>query len=307
MAIAMTKTIAIPPFKNNETLNFFDIRIMIATISNSTRSIVIQQYLQGKSRDDIARDCDLGAGTVSNIIAGWKANLDKYVVEDLRELGINLKKSAVSPAQCACGIKIISMLERLGVNDGNFENFISSIYLYCRRIDDLAPHKIASYIEDLIAFSKTVPFCQIEQHINEKKNENTKLEQYKESLEGQIQTLQKEEANSKTRLDAALYNEKTSNEEIESFINLKTELKVHGLDFAKDIPKFVQLVDSVTELGFDVKKVLSPYQDSVLLDIRHEIFNRQINDMSNAKLKLEQKYICSSKHGKPSCSKNVCL
>jgi hypothetical protein len=64
---------------------------MTFTISNVTRSIVIQQYLRGKSRDDIARDCGLGAGTVSNIIAGWKANLDQYVVEDLRELGINLK------------------------------------------------------------------------------------------------------------------------------------------------------------------------------------------------------------------------
>jgi CENP-B N-terminal DNA-binding domain len=178
---------------------------MTFTISNVTRSIVIQQYLRGKSRDDIARDCGLGAGTVSNIIAGWKANLDQYVVEDLRELGINLKKSAISPAQCARGSKIISTLERLGVNEDNFENFISSTYLQCRRIDDLAPHKIASYIEDLIAFSKTVPFSQIEQHIEEKKNENTKLEDYKRNLESQIQELQKEEANSKTRRDAALY------------------------------------------------------------------------------------------------------
>jgi hypothetical protein len=98
-------TIAILPFKNNETLYFFDTRIMNFAISNSTRSIVIQQYLQGKSRDDIARDCGLGTGTVSNIIAGWKANLDHYVVEDLRELGINLKKFAISPAQCARGLE----------------------------------------------------------------------------------------------------------------------------------------------------------------------------------------------------------
>jgi hypothetical protein len=257
-------------------------------ISNSTRSIVIQKYLQGKSRDDIARDCGLGAGTVSNIIAGWKANLDQYEVEDLRELGVNLKKSAITPAQCARGSKIISMLERLGVNEDNFENFISSIYLQCTRIDDLAPHKIASYLEDLIAFSKTVPFSQIEQHIDEKKNERTKLEDYKRDLISQIQKLQKEEASSKTRRDAALYNEKTTNEEIESFIDLKTELKIYGLDFAKDIPEFVQLVDSIKEGGFDVNKVLSPYQDSVLLDIKHKIFSRQINDVSNTILKLEQ-------------------
>jgi hypothetical protein len=60
------------------------------------------------------------------------------------------------------------------------------------------------------------------------------------------------------------------------------------LDFVKDIPKFVQLLDSIKELGFDVNKVLSPYQDSVLLDTRHKILNHQINDMSNAKLGLQQ-------------------
>jgi hypothetical protein len=261
---------------------------MTFTISNVTRSIVIQQYLRGKSRDDIARDCGLGAGTVSNIIAGWRANLDQYIVEDLRELGINLKKSAISPAQCARGSKIISTLERLGVNEDNFENFISSIYLQCRRIDDLAPHKIASYIEDLIAFSKTVPFSQIEQYIEEKKNENTKLEDYKEDLESQIQKLQKEEANSKNRLDTALYNEKTTNEEIESLIDLKTQLKIYGLNIAEDIQKFAQIVNDINKLGFDVKKVLSPYQDSVLLDTRHKMLNDQINDMSNTKLGLQQ-------------------
>ncbi len=49
-------------------------------------------------------------------------------------------------------------------------------------------NKIASYLEDLFTFSKTVPFSQIEQHIEEKKNENTELEQYKQRLESQIQT-----------------------------------------------------------------------------------------------------------------------
>ena len=43
-------------------------------------------------------------------------------------------------------------------------------------MDDLAPHKIASYIADLISFSKTVPFSQIKPYIDEKKKENTKLE-----------------------------------------------------------------------------------------------------------------------------------
>ena len=258
------------------------------TFASITRSIVIQQYLQGKSRDDIAGDCELGAGTVSNIIAAWKANLDQYVVEDLRELGVNLKKSAISPAQCARGSKLVSMLEKLGVNEDDFENFISSVYLHCRRIDDLTPDKIASYLQDLLGFSKTVPFSQIKQHIEEKKSENTNLEEYKRNLESQIRKLQKEEANSRTRRDAALYDEKTTNQEIESFIDLKTELKAYGLNIDEDIQKFVQIVNDIKELGFNINRILSSYQDLVLLDIKYKMLNDQISDMSNVKLGLEQ-------------------
>jgi transposase len=38
-------------------------------ISNDLKSLVIKEYLQGKSRDEIAQDYELAAGTVSNIIA----------------------------------------------------------------------------------------------------------------------------------------------------------------------------------------------------------------------------------------------
>jgi hypothetical protein len=90
-------------------------------IAVSAKSIVIQQYLKGKSRDDIARGCGLSAGTISNIISEWRAKLGQYVV-DLRELGINLKRSAMNPLQCARGFKIISMLETLGVDKTNLNN-----------------------------------------------------------------------------------------------------------------------------------------------------------------------------------------
>jgi citrate lyase gamma subunit len=60
-------------------------------MSDNIKSIVIEQYLQGKSRDDTSRDCGLGAGTVSNIIAAWKVNLTQYVVEDKGSLESILK------------------------------------------------------------------------------------------------------------------------------------------------------------------------------------------------------------------------
>jgi chromosome segregation ATPase len=120
------------------------------------------------------------------------------------------------------------------------------------------------------------------------KKENGDLEQYKQKLESQIQNLEKEESNSKAPRDASLYNEKIINDEIEAFSNLKTQLQKYGLDIGEDIPKFVHVVDSINELGFDINKVLTPYQNSVLLKVKYDIFDRQINEMNNEKLRLEQ-------------------
>jgi transposase len=45
---------------------------MPAPIDQAIKKQVIAQYLQGVSRDRIAADNDIGAGTVSNIIDEWK-------------------------------------------------------------------------------------------------------------------------------------------------------------------------------------------------------------------------------------------
>lgn len=132
--------------------------------------------------------------------------------------------------------KIISMLETLGVDQDQFEEFISGINMHCRKIDGLEPGKIASYLAHLLAFSKTVQFSQIQQYIDKKKKENGDLEQYKQKLESQIQNLEKEESNSKAHRDASLYNEKIINDEIEAFSNLKTQLQKYGWILVKIFP-----------------------------------------------------------------------
>jgi transposase-like protein len=45
---------------------------MPAAIDPITKQRVVAQYLQGVSRDRIAADNGIGAGTVSNIIDEWK-------------------------------------------------------------------------------------------------------------------------------------------------------------------------------------------------------------------------------------------
>lgn len=60
----------------------------------------------------------------------------------------------------------------------------------------------------------------------------------------------------KANLDTALSNEKMTTDERESFSNLKAELEKYNLEYILDIPRFVDMLDTLSSYGFDPKKVL---------------------------------------------------
>ena len=55
-------------------------------ISGATKRAVIEEYLRGKSRDQISIDLGIGTGTVSKIISEFKVGLDYPNLDELREL-----------------------------------------------------------------------------------------------------------------------------------------------------------------------------------------------------------------------------
>lgn len=65
---------------------------MTTKISNEMKDAVIRLYLQGTSKNDIARICKLGQGTVSNIIDEWKRRLGIHDAEAIRIVVVNLKR-----------------------------------------------------------------------------------------------------------------------------------------------------------------------------------------------------------------------
>ena len=67
---------------------------MPAAIDTQVKKQVINQWLSGDSRDRIAADNDIGAGTVSNIINDWKKEVEDSQYESIRELAVfSLKHS----------------------------------------------------------------------------------------------------------------------------------------------------------------------------------------------------------------------
>ena len=84
---------------------------MPAAIDTQVKKQVINQWLSGDSRDRIAADNDIGAGTVSNIINEWKKGVEDSEYDSLRELAVYSKKEGFGLNHIASSIGLIIMFK----------------------------------------------------------------------------------------------------------------------------------------------------------------------------------------------------
>jgi hypothetical protein len=69
---------------------------MPAAIDTVIKKQVVNQWLSGDSRDRIAAENDIGAGTVSKIIDEWKKGVQDSGYEFIRELWVFGKKQGIT-------------------------------------------------------------------------------------------------------------------------------------------------------------------------------------------------------------------
>ena len=62
-----------------------------------SREIVIKQWLNGRQRNTIALETGLSTGTVSSFINTWKEEVGNLAADELRELGVALRKTGTTP------------------------------------------------------------------------------------------------------------------------------------------------------------------------------------------------------------------
>ncbi|MDQ3970186.1 MAG: hypothetical protein M3227_00675, partial [Thermoproteota archaeon] len=110
-------------------------------------------------------------------------------------------------------------------------------------------------------------------------------------LEETKRTLEMEISLAKDLRDAALENERITSAEIREYSNLKAELRKYGIPI-DDLQKLVQLLYEIRQHGYDVKKVLSEYQDLLFIKENRDIVWRQIKESKDEKKNLQN--VCSS-------------
>ena len=68
---------------------------------------VIDDWLNGESRNDIAIKHNIGSSTVYNIIEEWSNGIGVQRADRLREIAIKLKKNGLTVNDCAKGLRIV--------------------------------------------------------------------------------------------------------------------------------------------------------------------------------------------------------
>lgn len=212
------------------------------------RTSIIQLHLQGMTRNDIVSTTGVSAGAVTNIIADWKARMGLPTAEDLREFAVTLKRLGISALQCAAGLRIVQIMQNLGVEEENFESFISEIYRHSIDIG-LTPEKIAINVKQIVDLADPIPISELPQYIIEKTAEKRKLEQ-------DVVRLKDEESEAKSKLQDALNEKTTSLAELQSFHDVKIELNKFGIP-PDDVPRFVRAIQGTGKLGYDVSRVVT--------------------------------------------------
>jgi hypothetical protein len=103
---------------------------MPAAIDPAIRKQVINQWLSGDSRDRIAADNGIGAGTVSNIIDDFKKGVQDFDFSSVRELAIHCKKEGVDLRDLPSALRIKNHVTQFGADEEQIEAFVVNLANY---------------------------------------------------------------------------------------------------------------------------------------------------------------------------------
>src|SRR5215204_520440 len=253
---------------------------------------VIDAWLSGESRNDIAIKHNIGSGTVYNIVQEWTNEIGNgKLANRLRELGIKLKKNGLTVSDCAKGLRMLMILKKYGIKDDENQEkvpyFLKEIYTKCQEVG-LTPQQIFDYISDILKFSTEIHISEIPKFMKKKNEEKEKLESEVQELSKKINELsdmQEEKAQEIERLSKM---EETMTKTYQTFTIARYRLKQYeiGMD---DIDQFVKCVVGISKEGYNPVKVLKKIADYESLEKEANHYRGEVNLLKTESAKLKQK------------------
>lgn len=98
-------------------------------LSARKKVAIVRQYLSGLSYDEIAVKSGVSKGTVANVVVELKAGRFPEAadvvehIELLRELSLDLKRSKLTPEQCATGLTVLTRINECGLTPADIDRW----------------------------------------------------------------------------------------------------------------------------------------------------------------------------------------
>jgi transcriptional regulator with XRE-family HTH domain len=153
-------------------------------IPRNVKNRVIHQWVDGLTREEIARENDIGAGTVTAIIQDARKHKEYNDIDLLRQISIKLRVEGLDSSSLAFAIRLKNIMEDNGINEDQIEPIIQDFATYRLRhkisYDDIIKSgREALYLEQ----TYDIPIEKIPQYITQGKKRIDRLEdQIKEIL-----------------------------------------------------------------------------------------------------------------------------
>jgi chromosome segregation ATPase len=146
-----------------------------AKIPKSIRERVIKQWLQGMSRDEIAKYNDMGAGTVTAIIKYAKQEIPN--IDLLRAVALVLKKHDLNLSVFAHSIRMKNKLDEMGVSEDKIDSLIDNANTHCFK-RGLTGEEYFNNVDKVCALSANLemPLDELPSYITQQELELEKVE-----------------------------------------------------------------------------------------------------------------------------------
>lgn len=220
------------------------------TIDSAVRKTVISQWLSGSSRDRIAADNNIGAGTASNFIAEFKKGVQNSDYDSVRELAIHCKKEGFgSIANFTQALRIKKFLEGLGFDlrdkEESVENLMSTLAMQSEPTKLI---EVAGQITQIL----DVPLSELKEHIKTKQAELSQLEEKIQAQQIEMDALGVKKEALEKEIEVINIDRKAAEE-------VKAEIKKYGLDPDLDPKRLIHTLEVFRRFNFDCNMMVNSF------------------------------------------------
>ena len=143
-------------------------------IPDPIRKRVAQQWVEGVSRDKIAKDNHIGTGTVNRIIREFKE--DGFDLDLVREVALVLKRKGLDVNLLPSSVRLRKRLEERGLSEKQIDSLIENIDVHCFK-RGITAEQFVDTIQNIseLLDNLAIPVDKLPQFIAKKKEEYESL------------------------------------------------------------------------------------------------------------------------------------